>query len=76
MSKYILASIVIFACTLLIIIGIVYLHRTVTEKVSVLSIDQLVQDKGDTTEQQREIHRRAAESEFWERSDLNLGLYA
>ena len=40
------------------------------------SIDDLTHDKHDTTDEQRKIHRRAAESEYWERKNIDAGIYA
>lgn len=39
------------------------------------SIDDLTHDKHDTTDEQRKIHRRAAESEYWERKNIDSGIY-
>ena len=37
---------------------------------------KFVHDEKDTTDAQREIHRKAGESEYWARRDMSRGLYA
>ena len=37
---------------------------------------KFVHDEKDTTDAQKEIHRKAGESEYWARRDMSRGLYA
>lgn len=59
----------------LVIFAIVKLHN-VTKTSNNSRIEELIDDAHDKTDAQRAIHRRAAESEYWERKDINAGIYA
>ena len=59
----------------LVIFAIVKLHN-VTKTSNNSRIEELIDDAHDKTDAQRAIHRRAAESEYCERKDINAGIYA
>jgi hypothetical protein len=60
----------------LVIFALVKLHKVTKKAYDNFRVEDLIDDKHDTTDEQRAIHRRAAESEYWERKDIRAGLYA
>ena len=67
----------IFALSVpLVIFALIKLHKVTKKAYDNFRIEDLTDDKHDTTDEQRAIHRSAAESEYWERHDINAGIYA
>lgn len=60
----------------LVILSLVKIHKVTKKAYDNFRIEDLIVDTHDTTDAQRAIHRRAAESEYWERKDINAGIYA
>lgn len=57
---------------------IIVINRIQHEKLKTpaYTIDDLVDGRHDTTDEQRKIHRRAAEAEYWQRKDMDEDIYA
>jgi len=65
--------------TLFVLFVMYLMKRTKTDGVNVAGRDKFqkfVHDKGDKTDDQKLIHRKAGESEYWARHDMDQGLYA
>tara|TARA_B100000900_G_scaffold413970_1_gene439281 strand:+ start:413 stop:646 length:234 start_codon:yes stop_codon:yes gene_type:complete len=60
----------------LVIFALIKLHKVAKKAYDNFRIEDLIDDAHDKTDAQRAIHRRAAESEYWERKDINAGIYA
>ena len=60
----------------LVIFALIKLHKVTKKAYDNFRIEDLIDDAHDTTDKQRAVHRRAAESEYWERKDINAGIYA
>ena len=60
----------------LVIFALIKLHTVTKKAYDNFRIEDLIDDAHDTTDKQRAIHRKAAESEYWERKDINAGIYA
>ena len=79
-TKLIIGSMVALGFGTLFVLLVMYLMKQ-SEKdgVNIAGQDKykkFVHDKKDKTQGQKAIHRKAGESEFWARHDMDLGLYA
>ena len=66
--------------TLFVLFVVYLMKRTRTDPPKFLPLrdpyQKYIHDEKDKTKEQREIHRRAGISEYWDRYDMNQGLYA
>ena len=64
--------------TMFVLLVMYLLKRTETDGVNIAGKDKFkkfVHDKKDKTDKEKAIHRRAGESEYWARHDMDQGLY-
>ena len=65
--------------TMFVLFVMYLLKRTETDGVNIVGQDKfkkLVHDTKDKTKTQKAIHRKAGESEYWARHDMDQGIYA
>lgn len=75
-NRYLILLAILVLCVPILIIALTKLHTIAKKTYDKFQIKDLIDDKHDTTDSQREIHRRAAQSEYWERKDIKSGIYA
>lgn len=75
-NRYLILLAILALCVPILIIALTKVHTIVKKTYDKFQIKDLIDDKHDTTYSQREIHRRAAQSEYWERKDIKSGIYA
>ena len=66
--------------TLFVLFVVYLMKRTKTDPPTFLPLrnryQKYIHDEKDKTKEQRKIHKRAGKSEYWERYNMNQGLYA
>ena len=76
MRTLVVLGICICCIFIVILFGILVRHLMKQTKTDVGKYKKFVHDEKDTTDEEKEIHRRAGESEYWARRDMDRGLYA
>ena len=78
-TQFMIGFLVLLGFGTLFILFVVYLmKRTKTDLPRFFhdKYERYIHDEKDKTQEQRDIHRRAGKSEYWERQDMKRGFYA